>query len=194
MQRIQTNFGIELDEDNDMSELGMLYQTDYSAWAKRHVELLRTGRYAELDIEHLLQELSDMSKSDRRELESRLLILIAHLLKWQFQYHTLSGRWREFDGRSWRSTIVEQRKQLAVLLRQSPGLKSILAESIATTYPDAVDLVVRSGSHEAVFHSGCERLSLIGPAERLGQRAIEEGDEIADALLQVFNGGKVASA
>jgi len=140
MQRIQTSFGIESDEDNDMSELGMLYQTDYSAWAKRHVELLRTGRYAELDIEHLLQELSDMSKSDRRELESRLLILIAHLLKWQFQYHTLSGRWREFDGRSWRSTIVEQRKQLAVLLRQSPGLKSILAESIATTYPDAVDL------------------------------------------------------
>ena len=123
-----------------MSELGTLYLTDYSAWAKRHAELLRAGRYAELDIEHLLEELSDMSKSERRELESRLLILLAHLLKWEYQYKILSERWREFDGRSWRTTIVEQRKQLAVLLRQSPGLKSILAEAITTVYPDAVDL------------------------------------------------------
>ena len=123
-----------------MSELGTLYQTDYSAWAKRHAELLRAGRYAELDIEHLLEELSDMSKSERRELESRLLILLTHLLKWEYQYKILSERWREFDGRSWRVTIVEQRKQIAVLLRQSPGLKSILAEAITTAYPDALDL------------------------------------------------------
>ena len=46
-----------------MSELSRLYQNDYSAWATRHAELLRAGRYAELDIEHLLEELSDMSKS-----------------------------------------------------------------------------------------------------------------------------------
>ncbi len=123
-----------------MSDLSALYQTDYSAWAQRHAELLRTGRYAELDLEHLLEELSDMSRSERRELDSRLLILLAHLLKWEYQYHRLSERWREFDVRSWRTTIVEQRKQLAVLLRQSPGLKSVLAEAIAATYPDAVDL------------------------------------------------------
>lgn len=131
---------VQSDEDNDMTELSTLYKTDYAAWAARHVELLRAGRFAELDIEHLLEELSDMGKSERRELESRLLILIAHLLKWEFQYQTLSERWREFKGDSWRATIVEQRKQLVVLLRQSPGLKSILAEAIAATYPDAVDL------------------------------------------------------
>ena len=74
------------------------------------------------------------------ELESRLLVLIAHLLKWQFQYQSLSERWREFDGRSSRATIIEQRKQLALLLRQSPGLKSVLTETISNTYPDAIDL------------------------------------------------------
>ena len=42
-----------------MSELSRLYQTDYSTWATRHAELLRAGRYAELDIEHLLEELGD---------------------------------------------------------------------------------------------------------------------------------------
>jgi transposase len=139
-----------------MSNLSELYQTDYSAWALRQAELLRAGHYAELDIDHLLQELGDMSKSDRRELESRLLILIAHLLKWQFQYQTLSERWREFDGRSWRATIVEQRKQLAVLLRQSPGLKSILSETISGTYPDAVDLASKeTGLPSETFPAQC---------------------------------------
>lgn len=123
-----------------MTDLSTLYDTDYSAWAKRHVELLRARRFADMDIEHLLDELSDMSKSERRELESRLLILIAHLLKWEYQYPILSEQWREFDGRSWRTTITEQRKQLAVLLRHSPGLKSALTETILATYPDAVDL------------------------------------------------------
>lgn len=123
-----------------MSDLRTLYRTDYSAWARRHAELLRAGRYAELDLEHLLEELGDMGKSERRELESRLLILLAHLLKWDYQYQTLTERWREFRGDSWRATIVEQRKQIAVLLRQSPGLESALVETIATTYPDAVDL------------------------------------------------------
>lgn len=126
-----------------MTELSTLYETDYTAWAKRHVDLLRARRFADMDIEHLLEELSDMSKSERRELESRLLILIAHLLKWEYQYPMLSKRWREFDGRSWRATITEQRKQLAVLLRQSPRLKSVLAETILATYPDAVDLACK---------------------------------------------------
>ena len=139
-----------------MSDLSELYQTDYSAWALRQAELLRAGHYAELDIDHLLQELSDLSKSDRRELESRLLILVAHLLKWQFQYQTLSERWREFDGRSWRATIIEQRKQLAVLLRQSPGLKSILTEAIGSTYPDAVDLTSKeTGLSPETFPAQC---------------------------------------
>jgi hypothetical protein len=123
-----------------MSNLEALYQTDYAAWAKRHVELLRARRFGELDIAHLLDELNDMGKSERRELESRLLILIARLLKWAYQYQALSERWREVKGESWRDTIVEQRKQLAVLLRHSPGLNSVLGGAILAAYPDAVDL------------------------------------------------------
>lgn len=130
-------------EPCSMSDLEALYQTDFAAWAKRHVELLRARRFGELDIEHLLDELSDMGKSERRELESRLLILVAHLLKWEHQYQALSERWREFKGESWRDTIVEQRKQLAVLLRHSPGLKSVLADAILAAYPDALDLAAK---------------------------------------------------
>lgn len=126
-----------------MTNLNQIYHHDYAEWARRNSELLRAGRYAELDIEHLLEELSDMGKSERDELESRLLILLAHLLKWEYQYQTLAERWREFDGRSWRSTIVEQRKRLAVRLRKSPGLKSVLDDAIAAAYPDALDLACK---------------------------------------------------
>ena len=123
-----------------MTDLATLYQTDYAQWTQRNAELLRAGRFEELDIEHLLDELSDMSKSDRRELHTRLLVLLAHLLKWEFQYPILSERWREFDGRSWRATIIEQRDQIAGLLQASPGLKSLLDEAIASAYSAAVKL------------------------------------------------------
>ncbi|MBB1126122.1 DUF29 domain-containing protein, partial [Thiospirillum jenense] len=88
-----------------MTDLMNLYQTDYMTWVQRTADLLRAGRYAELDIEHLLEELDGMGKSEYDELESRLTILIAHLLKWQYQYQMLSERWREFKGDSWRGTI-----------------------------------------------------------------------------------------
>ncbi|WP_295393039.1 DUF29 domain-containing protein [uncultured Thiodictyon sp.] len=139
-----------------MSEFSTAYQTDYSAWAQRQAELLRAGRYAELDVEHLLEELGDMSKSDRRELESRLLILLAHLLKWEYQYPLLSGRWREFDGRSWRTTIIEQRTRLAKLLKQSPGLKTLLSEAITAAYADAIQLASdETGLALDTFPSDC---------------------------------------
>ena len=139
-----------------MSELSTLYESDYSAWAQRHAELLRAGRYAELDLDHLLEELSDMSKSERRELENRLLILLAHLLKWEYQYPMLSGRWREFDGRSWRVTIIEQRTRLAKLLKQAPGLQTLLAEAINTVYADAVQLASdETGLPPDTFPSHC---------------------------------------
>lgn len=139
-----------------MTNLATLYDTDYSAWAQRNAELLRARRFDELDIEHLLEELSDMSKSDQRELESRLLILLAHLLKWEYQHQTLSERWREFEGRSWRSTIIEQRKRLSILLRKSPGLKSILTEALANAYIDAIDLACEeTGLPASTFPDEC---------------------------------------
>ena len=139
-----------------MNNLATLFQTNYAVWAQRNAELLRARRFEELDIEHLLEELSDMSKSDRRELHSRLLVLLAHLLKWHFQYRSLSTRWREFKGDSWRSTMVEQREQLAGLLSQSPGLKSAIDETIAEAYPAAVRLARKeTGLPASTFPDRC---------------------------------------
>ncbi|WP_069471603.1 DUF29 domain-containing protein [Candidatus Marithrix sp. Canyon 246] len=123
-----------------MSELSSLYDQNYTEWAHQNAVLLKTRRFAELDIAHLLEELEDMGKSDHRELASRLRILLAHLLKWQFQYQQLSDKWREFDGRSWRATIIEQCTSINILLRKKPGLKSVIIDAINDAYPEAVEL------------------------------------------------------
>ena len=116
-----------------------------------------------------------MGKSERRELESRLLILLAHLLKWQYQYQTLSERWREFDGRSWRTTIVEQRKQLAVLLRRAPGLttrtsKELNLPNMAYALFEAIkDELERIGEEVAQLRQRGQRVATT-PASKIPAR------------------------
>ena len=120
-----------------------LYDRDVRVWAETQVRLLKQGRIRELDVEHLIAELEDMGKSQLRELESRLIVLIAHLLKWQFQLETLAAQWRDFEGKSWRKTIIEQRVQLAFLLDQVPSLKPALQSAVAAAYPAARRLTIK---------------------------------------------------
>ena len=139
-----------------MSELTKLYQKDYGRWARTQVNLLKAGRFADLDIEHLVEELEDMGRSECNELESRLTILLTHLLKWQFQYEQLSERWKEFKGDSWKTTIIEQRDRIAKRLQKSPGLKSILPEITKEAYVDATRLAAKeTGLSIELFPRDC---------------------------------------
>jgi hypothetical protein len=139
-----------------MSALSDLYDRDYSAWAEKTAELLRQGRFSELDVEHLVEELGDMGKSQRQELVSRLRILLAQLLKWQFQYQRLSARWAEFEGKSWQNTLIEQRLALGYLLEDHPGLKSHLPAAVAKAYPQGVELAARESQLSAeTFPAAC---------------------------------------
>lgn len=115
-----------------MTTLSILYEQDFSLWLKSHIGLLKEAKFNELDIDHLIDELESMGKRDKRELVSRFIILIAHLLKWQYQY--------EKQSTSWRSSIIEQRKKIAYLLKNEPGLKPYIPEAIDNAYADAVDL------------------------------------------------------
>ena len=139
-----------------MSQLSVLYEHDFSNWTARTADLLRQGRFAELDIEHLIEELDDMGKSQRHELVNRLRVLLAHLLKWQYQHRQLAERWAEFEGKSWRNTIIEQRAALRYLLDKNPGLKAVLADSLLEAYGQATDLAAQeSGVSVAAFPLAC---------------------------------------
>lgn len=65
-----------------------LYDTDIIAWARQQASLLRAGRLAELDIDHITEEIEDVGKSEQRELASRMAVLITHLIKWRYTRRT----------------------------------------------------------------------------------------------------------
>ena len=100
--------------------MGTSYEKDAAIWAEEQGALLRAGRLSEVDLENVAEEIEAMGRSERRELASRMVVLLAHLLKWQFQ----PGRRSE----SWRNTIFEQRTMLRLLLKDSPSLKPKLSD------------------------------------------------------------------
>lgn len=61
------------------------HETDFYTWTQEQAALLRAGRLAELDTTNLIEEIEDMGRGERRELEYRLSLLLAHLLKWLYQ-------------------------------------------------------------------------------------------------------------
>lgn len=97
------------------------YEKDVFAWASEQARLLRVGRFDLLDIEHIAGEIEDVGKSEQRELASRMAVLLAHLLKWQYQ--------PERQGASWEKTIRAQRKEVLYMLDESPSLMPKLAEA-----------------------------------------------------------------
>jgi hypothetical protein len=107
-----------------------LYDEDFYAWANEQAALLRAGKLSEADIDLIAEEIESMGKSEKRELVSRLNVLLLHLLKWQFQP---SRR-----GFSWRNSIRIQRREVAAHMSDNPSLKSLLQATIEQAYGTAV--------------------------------------------------------
>lgn len=97
------------------------YETDVVAWANEQARLIRAGRFDLLDLEHIAEEIEDVGRSEQRELANRIAVLLAHLLKWQYQ--------PERRGTSWARTIKEQRKGVLSRLEETPSLKAKLNEA-----------------------------------------------------------------
>lgn len=106
------------------------YDADFHAWTHEQAALLRTGRLSEIDVEHIAEEIETLGRGERRELVTRLSVLLLHLLKWAYQ--------PERRGKSWELTIKEQRRQLARHLRDNPSLGAWSDQAMADAYGDAV--------------------------------------------------------
>lgn len=113
------------------------YDHDFVMWLDHQAELLRQGRVHELDLENLAEEVESIGRSDKREMQNRLAVLLAHLLKYQLQETKRS--------RSWLSTIDEQRRQLELVFRDSP---SLLKSYAPTVFEDSYRYVRRKASTE----------------------------------------------
>jgi len=84
------------------------YSTDFNLWIDQTAQLLREQRWQELDLEHLIEEIEDLGKSERRGIASQLTRLLLHLLKWQYQPQRRSD--------SWLDLIADARTQIELAL------------------------------------------------------------------------------
>jgi len=111
------------------------YEEDFHRWcleqaqALRALSAMRANLAVPLDLEHLAEEIESLGKSQERELFSRYVVILVHLLKWRFQ--------PERRTRSWRSTLLVQRDELESLYRFSPGLKALRQATLEEAYPVA---------------------------------------------------------
>jgi hypothetical protein len=117
-----------------LADLSGLYDEDFFEWSRRNAELLRAGQLEQADIEHIAEEIEDMGRRDLRGLDSRVEVLLIHLLKWQLQ--------PEKRSQLWQTTVASQRIRIKRLLRQSPSLRPKVYAHLAGNYEDAVQLAV----------------------------------------------------
>jgi len=118
-----------------------LYDSDFYAWANEQAALLREGKLSSADIENIAEEIESMGRSEKRELVSRLTVLLRRRLKWRFQ--------PELRSVSWRLSVEEQRYKITDHLADNPSLKPLVNEAVATAF--------RYGRIEAERETGLPR-------------------------------------
>ncbi len=127
--------------------LPALYERDETAWLEAMAELARDGRAEDLDLGHLAEYLFDMARRDRREVESRLAVLLSHLLKWTDQ--------PDHRSRGWRATVIEQRQELNRLAGRGV-LRNHAREVLADAYTEAVErAAAETGASRDRFPAVC---------------------------------------
>ncbi len=135
------------------------YDEDFAAWVQSQAVLLREHRFDELDIANLVEEVESVGRSEFRAFVSAVELIILHMMKWDYQ--------PERQGRSWRVTIMTQRRVVSRLLKENPSFKARIAEAIEDAYGVVPALV--------------EQATTI-PAERLPQTCPYNWDDIMTRL------------
>ena len=105
------------------------YEDDLYGWALAQAAAVRDGRWADIDVDNLSEEIDDMAGSVKRELRSRLEVLLVHIIKKIYQ--------PERDSRSWALTIAEQSRRISGLFEESPSLRPLLPAVSFQAYDDA---------------------------------------------------------
>lgn len=112
------------------------HDEDFYGWAMANASLLKQGKYQEVDMDKIIEEMETLGRSNKRELISRLGVLIAHLLKWHYQPDM-----REPSRKSWKGTIERQRIEIDDLLGENPSLKSRIQETMPKAYKYALSIL-----------------------------------------------------
>ncbi len=124
------------------------YSTDFNSWIDQTAQFLRERRWQEIDVEHLIEEVEDLGKSERRGIASQLTRLLLHLLKWQYQSQRRSD--------SWLDSITDARTQVELAIKDSPSLKNYPVEQLEESYQRARRQAAKQTNRQvSVFPEAC---------------------------------------
>lgn len=129
-----------------------LYERDFYRWATEQAAVMRNKRFElealGIDWGNVAEELDTLGRTEKRELRSRLGVLLLHLLEWLHQ--------PMHQGASWKRTIETQREAVDELLSDSPSLKHLLDQTMQAAYRDSRrDAVVETGLSDSVLPTDC---------------------------------------
>jgi Domain of unknown function DUF29 len=128
--------------------MSQIYLSDFSIWIDQTTQLLQEQRWQEIDVVHLIEEVKDLGKSERRAIASQLIRLLLHLLKWEYQPLRRSD--------SWLDSITDARTQIELAIADSPSLKNYPAQELEASYQKALRQAAKQTLIEiSVFPSSC---------------------------------------
>ena len=110
--------------------MSSLYETDFTQWAETTAKLLRQGRFTEIDVPALIEEIDGLARSDRKAIYSQLKRLLFHLIKLAY----FSEHHYQRAGAGWKRTVVSARHEIEESIRDSPSLATYPAARLADTY------------------------------------------------------------
>ena len=113
----------------ETSPTSNLYNQDYYLWLENTAKLLKEGKLSELDTANLSEEIEEMGRSEKRAVESNLVVVLMHLLKYKYQPQKRSN--------SWKASIREHRRRLRKAFQDSPSLKQYFEDVFPECYQDA---------------------------------------------------------
>ncbi|MEB3310483.1 MAG: DUF29 domain-containing protein [Snowella sp.] len=96
------------------------YDQDFLIWTQKQAEYLRKGHWEQLDVNHLIEELEALGRSEQREFSSYFQRLVMHLLKWDYQPERRTA--------SWEITIANCRDKIQDCLEDTPSLRRFLED------------------------------------------------------------------
>ena len=125
-----------------------LYDEDFYAWSMEQAPCCAPANSHGSTSRTSPRRMESMGRSDKRHIETRLVVLLAHLLKWRVQVG--------FRSRSWSATIREQRRRIGRLVREAqslqPAVDQLLAEAFIEARERAAD---ETGLAESAFPADC---------------------------------------
>ena len=124
------------------------YRDDFALWSAEQAALIRAGKLDRVDLENVAEEIESLGRSEQYQIDSRMEVLLQHLLKWQFQ--------PERRTNSWKASIFEQRMRIGRVIKGSASLRDYPTETLAGSFVIGRNqAITETGLPEAAFPETC---------------------------------------